>query len=832
MSTFRTRDYAFDHFMFWMDAAKSHFRSDDSPAKTPKNNMLKTTFRFLWRNRFVSGINIFGLAAGMCSCLLIYMFVENELSYDQHHSKKDRIFRLVSEMKLGGEEDKMGLSSYMLSPTLKKDYPEIEESVRLMSVNKQTVWIDQKPFQFEDNFMTDPGFFRIFDYEFVEGDPKTALAEPGTAVINEDVARTLFGTTTGVLGKTIQYARLPYKVTGVVKEEKNNSHLYFNTLLSISSLNPVMINQLSNDWFYMAQTNYVLLKKESDIPGFQAKLDQLRDTYIVPWLKTVNSEGAIRFKAQPITEIHLDKEYKAGYSRTGNASYIYIFSIVAIFILVIACINYLNLATATSSKRAKEIGVRKTAGADRGMLFRQFILESMVTTGFAILLAMILLVCLMPLFNSLTDKSLHIPFSMPFLSLIVFLLLFIGTVAGSYPAFYLSGMQAVQVLKSQNSPGTGANRLRKGLVALQFFISVSFILGTIVVFAQMHFMKHTNLGFAKDQLLVVSVPVADSSFVNRFEVVKSELKQHPAILKIAGSGSIPGKFSGMLLHAIEEPGKQRIEKGIDIMTISYDFLDIMDMKLVKGRNFSKEFKSDDTAAFLVNETAVRSYGWKDPFTCTLANGFGYNGKVIGVVKDFHYASLHQPISPLVMMLDNRISGNLLVKIKAGKEKEAMNHVEKVWGQYSHKYPMEAFFLDETFEKLYRNEDKMMQIFAYFSILSIIISCLGLYALVTFSLEQRVKEIGIRKVLGAGLPDIFMVIGKDFLLLVGLASLLAFPVAGYGLYHWLQDFANRISLEWWMFAGSLVTVFLVAILTLISRILPAASANPVVSLRTE
>jgi len=818
--------------MFWMNVFKSHFRFKDGRFLSTKKIMLKTTFRFLWRNRFVSGINIFGLAVGMCSCMLIYMFVDNELRYDQHHSKKERIFRLVSEMKLGGEEDQMGLSSYMLSPTLKKDYPEVEESIRLMPINKQTVWIDKKPFQFEDNFMSDPGFFRIFDYEFIEGDPKSALAEPGSAVINEDVARTLFGTTTGVLGKTIQYARLPYKVTAVVKEEKNNSHLYFNTLLSVSSLNPGLVTQLSNDWFYMAQTNYVLLKKESDITGFQAKLDQLRDTYILPWLKTVNSEGSIRFKPQPITEIHLDKVYKAGYSRTGNASYIYIFSIVAFFILIIACINYINLATATSGKRAKEIGVRKTAGADKGMLFRQFILESFVTTGFAIVLAMILLVFLMPLFNKLTEKSLHIPFSIPFVSIIAFLLLFIGTVAGSYPAFYLSGMQAVQVLKSRNSPGTGTNRLRKGLVALQFFISVSFILGTIVVFSQMHFMKNTHLGFTKDQLLVVSVPVADSSFVNRFEVVKSELKRHPSILKIAGTGSIPGKFSGMLLHSIEEPGKQRIEKGIEIMTISYDFLDIMDMKLVKGRNFSKEYKTDDTAAFLVNETAVRTYGWRDPFVCTLENGFGYKGKVIGVVKDFHFASLHQPVSPLVMMLNTKLQGFLLVKIAAGKEKEVLNHVEKVWGQYSHKYPMEAFFLDETFEKLYRNEDKMMQIFAYFSILSIIISCLGLYALVTFSLEQRVKEIGIRKVLGAGLPDIFMAIGKDFLFLVAVASALAIPVAGYALHHWLQDFANRISLEWWMFGGSLILVFFIAFATLIARILPAASANPVVSLRTE
>ncbi|MES2690252.1 MAG: ABC transporter permease, partial [Bacteroidota bacterium] len=473
-----------------------------------------TSLRVLWKNRFTTLINIAGLSVGIASCLFIFMFVQNELSYDKHHAKHERIYRVVSDLSLGGEDDKSGMSSFMLSPTLKADYPEVEEAVRLMPLGKQTMWVADKPYQFNDNLMSDGGFFSIFDYEFVDGDPKTALTQPQSVVITDEAALKMFGTTTDILGKMIRYARQSYAITGVVKDKKDLSHLYFNTIVSLSSLQPQMENTLKNDWFYLAQTNYILLNKETGGAAFESKLAELRNKYIVPWLKQVNSEGKITFRLQPLTQIHLSNEYPAGYTKAGSRSYIYIFSLLAVFILIIACINYINLAIATSGKRAKEIGIRKTAGASTASLFRQFITESVLIVVQAVLLSLLWVQALLPLFNSITEKSLHVPYSFSLAGCLFLLIVIIGFVAGSYPALYLSRMQPALVLKSNKLPAGFSVWLRKALVVLQFFIAVSFMICTIVVYAQVNFIKQKDMGFNKDQVLVVSVPVQDTSFVS------------------------------------------------------------------------------------------------------------------------------------------------------------------------------------------------------------------------------------------------------------------------------------------------------------------------------
>lgn len=793
---------------------------------------LTILLRILWRNRFTTFINVFGLAVGLCACLLIYIYVENELSYDQHHSKKDRIYRVSSEITLTGQTDKFGYSSFMLSPTLKQDYPEVEEAVRVMPLKKQTMWVENVPFQFEDNLMSDEGFFRIFDYEFLEGNPATALTEPGSAVITDEVAQKLFGNTTNVLGKTIQFTRRPYKVTAVVKDVKNNSHLYFNTLLSINSIAPALEQQLSTDWFYMRQTNYLLFKTTSQGKTFGPKLVQFKEKHINPWLKENTLQANLKYHMQPLTDLHFDKEFQDGYTKGGNKSYLYIFACVAVFILLIACINYLNMATATAAKRAKEIGIRKTAGADSRTLFWQFMGESNLTAMGAILLAVLLSILAIPYFNTLADKNLSFPLSGSVALVLLGFLLFTGFVAGAYPAFVLSRMQPVTVLKSQKTKGGSGQWLRQFLVGFQFFISVGFILCTIVVFSQLYFLKNTDMGFNKDQILVMRVPAADSSFVGRFEVVKQELSQNPNILKIAGSSAIPGELSGQLFHFIEMPDHQKIEKTINIMLVSHDFIDMMGLKIKQGRNFTREMKTDDSSAFILNETAVKEFGWKDPFSPTISNGFGYNGHVIGVVNDFNFQSLHKAIEPVVMVLDRNINGNLLIKIKAGKEKETLAFVENIWKKYSRKFPTEYTFLDENFNKYYRSEEKMMTLFGWFSVLNILISCLGLYALITFILEQKVKEIGIRKVLGAGLSNLVFVISKDFVRLIGIAALMALPLSAWAMHRWLQDFAHRISLEIWMFLAALILVLVISIITMLAKIYPAAQANPSKSLRTE
>jgi putative ABC transport system permease protein len=795
-------------------------------------NSLPILLRILWRNRFTTFINIFGLAVGLSACLLIYIFIENELGYDQHHAKRDRIFRVSSEITLTNQTDKFGYSSFLLSPTLKQDYPEVEEAIRVMPLKKQTMWVENEPFQFEDNLMADAAFFKIFDYTFLAGNPDAALVEPGSAVITDEVALKLFGSPRNALGKTIQFTRRPYKVTGVVKDVKNNSHLYFNTLLSINSLSPELEQQLSTDWFYMRQTNYVLFRTAETAAGFDKKLTQFKEKHINPWLKENALQADLKYFLQPLTTIHFDKEFQDGYSKSGNKNYLYIFGCVAVFILLIACINYLNMATATAARRAKEIGIRKTAGADSKTLFWQFLAVSNLTALVAILLAVLLSIIAIPYFNTLADKNLSFPFSISVGLVLIGFLVFTGFAAGSYPAFYLSRLQPLAVLKSQKAKVGSGQWVRQFLVGFQFFISVGFILCTIVVFSQLYFLKNTDMGFAKDQILVMRVPAADSSFARQFEVVKQELTQNPDVLKIAGTSAIPGELSGQLFHFIETADHQKIEKTINIMLVSHDFIDMMGLKIKQGRNFSRDHKTDDSAAFILNETAVRQFGWKDPFSPTIANGFGYNGHVIGVVNDFNYTSLQQSIEPLVMVLDRKINGNLLIKIRAGKEKETVAYVENIWKKYSRKFPTEYTFLDDNFNKYYRSEEKMMTLFGWFSILNILISCLGLYALITFILEQKVKEIGIRKVLGANLLSIVVVVSRNFIRLIAISAVIALPLAGWAMNHWLQDFANRISLNGWMFLGALVLVLAVSALTLLAKIFPAALANPVNSLRAE
>lgn len=772
------------------------------------------------------------MVAGITSCLFIYLYVQNEWSYDTHHSKKERIFRLVSEMSMGGEEDKVGLSSYMLSPTLKEDYPEIEEAIRVLPAGEQTMWVDDKPFRFKDNLMSDTGFFRIFDYEFIEGDPQQALEKPKSVVITDKVSLQLFGTTSGVMGKLIKYARQTYTVTGVVKDVQNNSHLYFNTLLSLNSIQPQMENTLRNDWFYLAQTNYVLFKAETDTNGFDAKLAQFRDKHVTPWLKLVNTTGNITYHLQALTTIHFSNEYPATYTKSGNKLYTYIFSILALFILLIACFNYINLATAAAAKRSKEIAIKKTSGAQPWSLFVQFMTESMVVVIFAFILSIGCLYLFMPLFNQITGKSLTVNWTLPLACILVLGSLGIGFIAGAFPAFYLSKLQPTLLLKSNKLPGALSSWLRKSLVTLQFAIAILFITSTFIIYTQMNYLKEADMGFDKKNLLVVNVPFPDTAFVNKFEVVKQQLLQHTDITHIALTNSIPGNPTGTLLHAIETPSHQTEEKAIHYMTVSSDFLPLLQIPVIEGRNFDPTIESDDTAAFIINEQAVKKFGWKQPLGYHLENGLGYKGKVIGVIRDFNYRSLHDPIEPLILMVGGKIQGNLLIKITPGKEKEVLAYTQQLWEKYSKRYPFDYYFVDDNFHKLYQNEERLMKLFSVFSVISLILSCLGLYALVTYSLEQKTKEIGIRKVMGATVWNIVFIMGKEFFTLFVIAAVFTVPLAYYYMSQWLQDFAHRVTLSPAPFAISLFGIAIICAITITLQTLKAASANPVNSLRYE
>jgi putative ABC transport system permease protein len=794
-------------------------------------NYLTIAIRSMMRQKGYSFINIVGLAVGVSACVLIALYLSHELSYDKHNSKADRIYRATSNMRLTGQTDAIARSSYMLAPTLKRDYPEIEEAVRVIPSQKQTMWYDNRVFQSEKVCFSEAGFFSIFDFTFTEGDPKTALQEPQSAVVTEEIAVKIFGSSSGVLGKMLQFSKSAYKITGVVKAPATPSHLVWEVMLSANSLPKPFIQQVESDWFYMAQFNYILFRKASDRAGFEAKLAALREQYIVPWLKQVQVQGDLTFGLQPLGDIHFNSAYQFDIAERTNKSALVIFGAVGVFILLVACINYMNLATARSLKRAKEVAIRKTAGAVRWHLMAQFLGEAVFTALIAIALALMLAEVMLPTFNDLTGKTLVMDFSPRFVLSVIGLVLFVGIVAGSYPAFFLAGFEPTDILKSNRLARGSGVFVRKALVVLQFAISIVLIVATGVVFLQMRYMKSKDLGFNKDQVLVLKVPVQDSTVLGQMQVLKNELLRNPSITQVAGSGAIPGVQLGQVLHFIPT-GSKNEERLLNVMTVDEDLMKMLGITIAKGRGFAKEFTADKQRSFIVNEAAVRQFGWKNPIGMKILNGLGYDGEIIGVAKDFNFASLHSPIEPLVILLSQQPTGFLLLKLKPDDIAATVRFVETTWGRFSQRFPTEYYFLDEHFDKQYRAESRLQTVFTYFAGVTIVIACLGLFGLAAFAAEQRTKEIGIRKVLGASVASIIGLLSKDFLRLVGVAMLIALPLAYWGADKWLQDFAYRMGLSWWIFALAGALAVFIAFTTVASQAWRAARTNPVQALRSE
>jgi len=796
-------------------------------------NYLTIAFRNIKRNKIGSFINVFGLAIGISSCVLIFIFVRNEQGYDKWNPNAKRIYRVVSDLTLTGQTDHLALSSFQLGPTLKRDYPEVEHAIRMMPVYKQTIWQPGKVTQLENVYFTDSDCFVVFPFHFISGNPNTALNEPYTIVLTEESARTLFGTSENVLGRMLKFARASYKVTGVIRQPKNESHLNFSAFISISSLPRNYFQTLQYDWFRMSQATYVMFKTEDAGKKFDPKFTQFEEKHINPFLRENQLVGRLHFMLQPLPDIHLGKRGEHfEYAEVGNRSYIYIFSFVAIFILLIACINYMNLATARSTKRAKEVGIRKTAGANRSQLIWQFMSESVFVTLISVLLALCITEIMLPFFNQLTDKSLMISaFDPGLLLFILVVIVFVGFASGVYPAFYLSRFQPIEVLKSNNIPKSGSAQIRKLLVILQFCISITLITGTLVVYMQMQYVKNKDIGFSKDNVYVLRSPPADSSFNKKFEELKHEFLLNSNIVQVAGSDGIPGERGGAILQYVEYNGKKE-ERLLNMMPVDYNFLPLLNIPLAAGRNFSKDFASDDTAAFIVNETAVKQFGWKNPVGIKMLNALGYNGKIIGVAKDFNYASLHTSIEPLVMMLNNKVPAYVLLKVKPQNLASTISFIDTKWKMFSKKYPLESFFLDKNLDRQYRADEKMLTIFAYFSALTIIIACLGLLALTSFTTEQRTREIGIRKVMGASTYSIVGLLTKDFIKLVLIALIIAAPIAWFAMDKWLQTFAFRIQISAFFILEAGIMALFIAVCTIGYQAYRAANQNPAESIKYE
>jgi putative ABC transport system permease protein len=748
-----------------------------------RSPMLKNYFKIAWRNlhrnKIYSAINILGLATGISACILIFLFVQDELTYERHFGKADRMVRVVSEIRMQDQLDKYAYTPFKLAQTIRDNYPEVEEVTKILPVSKQTIWIGDKAFNQENLFFADSNFFKIFDYTFLQGNPETALKAPKTIVITEDLAVKFFGSAAGAMGKTLQFSKNPHQVTGVISNPRH-SHLQAEGFLSAITLGKgtTEINAVTTvtNWLALNWFTYVLLKDKNQAKALQQQLFTLSRRTINPWIKENELTASQTFYLQPVRDIHLNPEWKDQLAAYGQKAYVYIFSFVAAFLLLIACINYMNLATARSAKRAREVGLRKVVGAYRSQIIRQFIGESILITLLALLLALALLEILLPHFNALTNKNFsYTYFTQGSFGLVLLaILLVVGLVAGSYPAFFLSAFKPVEVLKSSKNPSGGNALFRRFLVVLQFTISLILIIGTLVVFSQMQFLKKSNLGFEKEQIFVIDIPAGDTTLIRRLPQLKQELLNYPAVEKVANVATIPGGTISDLITLIQKEEEQ--EEGTSfVLAGDYDFLDLLQIPVVKGRNFSRDISTDPKGGVLVNQAMVKKMGWRDPIDKKVLFG-DWDARVIGVVNDFHYTSLRTAIEPLIIALAPSSPGYLLVRVNAANLPATMQFMQARWKSFDPKHPMEYFFLDAFFDKQYRTEEKMLTIFGYFAALTIIIACLGLFGLTSFTAEQRTREIGIRKVLGSSVIDIIMLLSKDFALLVIIAILLATPIA--------------------------------------------------------
>ncbi|MGK7391286.1 MAG: ABC transporter permease [Candidatus Cyclobacteriaceae bacterium M2_1C_046] len=795
-------------------------------------NLLKVAFRNIRKEKGYSAINILGLTIGITCSILLLLYILDELSYDRYHEKADNIYRIVSHIKEPDNEFTWAVAQYVLADELLEKYPEVQNAVRLNNLGRRLFQKDEKSFYEEDFYIADSTLFDIFTYEFINGDPATALDEPNNTVLTKSMAIKYFDKT-DIIGETLTdlNTNQTYKVTGVIEEVPYNSHLRFDGLVSASTFTQY---QQQSSWGGFGVFTYIEFQDNYNPAEFQSNLENIVTERVNPIFESMGI--SVKYELQRITDIHLHSKIQDEAEAGGDISYVYIFSAIAAFMLIIACINYMNLATARSAKRAKEVGIRKVMGSMRGQLIRQFISESVVLAVIALIISLGLIYILIPSFNDLANK--HIVFSDLFDIRVILALIgtvvFVGIIGGSYPAFYLSKFNPATVLKGKVTNKGGNAFIRKTLVVLQFSISIFMLISTLVVFNQLDFLMNKDLGFNKDQVLRIQVP--DQQMRSSLNVFKNKLVSEPDIKVMATSSTTPGSNIGKVIFNVEDNKGEMLEKGIDFYWADYDFIDALGMKIVEGRNFSRDILSDTIEAALVNEAMVERMNWQDPigkkFEIPTQNGPQVK-RVIGVVKDYHQNSLYDVIEPLMIMFKE---GNYYTYVKlTGQDlKAGVASVESHWKEVYPNKPFEFQFLDQDFAAQYDADETRGTIFTIFSILTIIIACLGLLGLTSFTTAQRTKEIGVRKVIGATVQSIIILISKEFILLVALATLIAFPVAYYFMNSWLEAFAYRIELknEVLTFILSAVIALTITMLTVGYHSAKAAMANPVNSLKDE
>ncbi len=785
-------------------------------------NYLKTAFSSLLKNKAFTAINVFGLALGLSICLLIVFYVVDELSYDRFNTKFERIYRVNTDLKAGNNETSFAITPAPVSDALVKEFPEVESSMRLgQAVNirfkKGNEIIDEK-----NAFYCDESIFNIFTIPLLEGDSKTALAEPSNIVLSRSTALKYFNTT-HIIDKTLLLMSdsTVHKITGVMEDMPAQSHFKADIFIAMQP-------NTDHHWNSFNTLTYILLRQGASQEKLEAKFRALirrnENSPSFNYDKFEADGNYIRLNLTPLKDIHLHSNRQREIGPNGNAEYIYIFSAIALFILLLACINFMNLSTARSAGRAREVGVRKVLGSSRGYLITQFLAESVLVTLAASIIAVLAAWAVLPVFNHISGKELDITWHtfawlLPALLVIVFV---VGILAGSYPAFFLSAFQPIQVLKGRLATGFKGSFLRSFLVVFQFAISIFLIIGTLVIYNQLNYIRNKDLGFNRNEVLIIkNVSSVDP------RIFKEQIKQLPGVLNATLTHYLP-TANLSALNYVDAGTVKDIET--QVWPVDADYIRTMGMKLLHGRNFNSDFKSDSSSV-IINETMAKIIGYKGDGT-DVVNDLKKDRKIIGVIKDFNFASLRNNITPLMLTMQDDWMASLSVRVNTANLPWLMQQMNNKWKALAPNLHFDYSFMDEDFNALYLTEQRMGNLFVIFTSLAIIIACLGLFGLAAYAAEQRNREIGIRKILGASVSNLVAMLSKDFIRLVFISILISAPLSWLAMHQWLQGFAYRQGIQWWIIVSAASGAVIIAFVTISFQSIKAAVANPVESLRNE
>lgn len=804
-------------------------------------NYFIITVRNLLKHKGYSLINVLGLAIGLATCIFILLYIQDELSYDRHHEHADDIYRVAVEGNIMGNPLDMVVTSYPMGRVMVTEYPEVINYVRFMPNNNMLIRYEDKVFNERRFLWADSTIFDVFSVPVLLGDKKTALNKPHTIAMSRSTAEKYFGTIDNAIDKVVKFEDgTEYTVTAVVEDCPQNSHFYYDVLASFITIE----DGSAEFWLQHNNFTYILLRQGTDYKRLETQMQELVTKYVGPQLETamgasydqfLESGGSFGYVLQPLVNIHLHSHKDYELEANGNILYVYIFGIVAIFILVIASINFMNLATARATSRAREVGIRKVLGSNLKQLVSQFLTESTLLSFIALILALVIVGLLMPSFNNLAGKeiSTDILLEPTIIIAMIALTLIVGFFAGSYPAFFISAFQPIEVLHGKLRGGLKGGLLRSGLVVFQFVISIVLFISTFVVYNQLSYIQDKNLGYDKEHLLVIR---GAWSLDDNQQAFKDQLLSNPAIVSASGASRMPGGSYGNTVMKLQNtPAEQQFP--INLQNVDYDYIHTMQMEMVKGRFFDRGFPAD-TSAVVINERAAQLLGIsEDPLNQTLVV-VGPNPElnqyftIIGVQKDFHYQSLHHPIGPMATFLDIGQTGVMAVRMSPENVSQTVAFIKETWGQFVKDRPFEYEFYDEYYDQLYRAEQTVGTLFTTFSALAIFIACLGLFGLAAFTAAKRAKEISIRKVLGASVSTVVILLSKEFTILVLIANIIAWPLSYFIMQSWIENFAYQVNIGFTVFIVAALLAFLIAWITVSFQAIKAALTNPVNILNTE